>query len=165
MTNRRSQILLSIVLGLLSTYTPTARADKKPEKLYFSGRLIEVDAAKHTFVIRSRNKELVFAVDVGRCNITVNGSISERSLRFARVGDAVLGKLSLREANPFVRWVEFTRQPQEGKAVAGKPGYILSPYLPRWPQPGYRSEAMDARQLKSGDMVLDDVSGKIFLVP
>ncbi len=157
-------ILLSIVLALLSTYTPTARAGK-PEKLYFSGRLIEVDAAKHTFVIRSRNKELVFAVDVGRCNITVDGSVTQRSLRFARVGDAVLGKLSLKEAKPFVSWVEFTRHPQEGKAVAGKPGYILSPYLPRWPQPGYHSEAMDARQLKSGDMVMDDGTGKIFLVP
>ncbi len=152
------------MLALLSTHTPTARAEK-PEELYFSGRLIEVDPAKHTFVIRSKTKELVFAVDVGRCDITVDGSISERSLRFARVGDAVLGKLSLKEAKPFVACVEFTRHPQVGKAAAGKPGYILSPYLLRWPQRGYHAEAMDARQLKSGDMVLDDGTGKIFLVP
>ncbi len=151
-------------LALLFLPSSLTAADK-PEELYFSGKLSELDPAKHTFAIRSRNKELVFTIDVGRCDVTVNGSISERSLRFAKLGDAVLGELSLKSTKPFVLWVEFTRHPQVGKAVPGKPGYIRSPYLPRWPQPGYRAEEMDARQLKSGDMVMDDGTGKIFLVP
>ena len=159
-------ILLAIASTLAGAFTAsTARAAEKAEKLYFSGRLIELDAARHTFVIRSRKKELVFTIDPQRCDITVNGSISERTLRFAQIGDAVMGKVSLKEAKPVVTWVEFTRKPQVGKPVPGRPGYIVSPYLPKWPQPGYHAEAMDARQLAHGDMVLDDISGKIFLVP
>ena len=86
----------------------------------------------------------------------MDGSIIRRSLKFARIGDAVMGKLSLKEAKPYVAWVEFTHKPQVGRAVPEQPGYILSPYLPKWPQPGYHAEAMDARQLAHGAMVLDE---------
>ena len=83
----------------------------------FQGELIELDAAKHTFTVRNGNKELVFAIDPPRCDITVDGSIIRRSLKFARIGDAVMGKLSLKEAKPYVAWVEFTHKPQVGKAI------------------------------------------------
>ena len=157
---------LAIALVANCAFIPgTARAAGKPEKLYFSGRLIELNPAKHTFTIRSGKKELVFTIEPQRCNITVDGSISERNLKFARIGDAVMGGLSLKEARPYVTWVEFTRKPQIGKPVPGRPGFILSPYLPKWPEPWHHAEAMDARQLAKGDMVLDDLSGKIFLVP
>lgn len=76
-----------------------------------------------------------------------------------------MGELSIKEARPNVTCVEFTRHAQVGRAVTGKPGYILSPYLPRWPEVGYRAESMDARQLKSGDMILDNGTGKVFLIP
>ena len=158
-------ILFAIALTLASAFTPATVAAEKPEKLYFSGRLIELNATKHTFTVRNGNKELVFTIDPARCDITVDGSIIRRSLKFARIGDAVMGKLSLKEAKPYVAWVEFTHKPQVGKAVPEQPGYILSPYLPTWPQPGYHAEAMDARQLAHGAMVYDEISGKVFLVP
>ena len=156
----------NILFAITWTFaSQTAVVADKPKGLYFSGQLIELDAAKHTFTIRNKNKELVFTIDPARCDITVDGSVTQRSLRFAHIGDAVIGKLSTKEAKPFVTWVEFTRKPQLGKPVPGRPGYILSPYLPKWPQPGYHAEAMDARQVGHGDMVFDEVSGKIFLVP
>ena len=158
-------ILFAIALTLASAFTPATVAAEKPEKLYFSGRLIELDAAKHTFTVRNGNKELVFTIDPPRCDITVDGSIIRRSLKFARIGDAVMGKLSLKEAKPYVAWVEFTHKPEVGRAVLEQPGYILSPYLPQWPQPRYHPEAMDARQLAHGAMVYDEISGKVFLVP
>lgn len=161
---RRGLVLGIIIFGLMGALTPCESAEK-PEKLYFSGRLIELDAAKHTFTVRSRNKELVFTIEPGRCDITVNGSMTERSLKWARIGDAVMGKLSLKEARPYVSWVEFTRNPQVGKPVAGKPGFLLSPYLSRWPDPRNRQEPMDARTFAKGDMVYDEISGKVFLVP
>ena len=37
-----------------------------------------------------------------RCDITVDGSMTERNLRFARIGDAVMDELSLKEAKPYV---------------------------------------------------------------
>ena len=112
-----------------------------------------------------QEKELVFTIEPQRCDITVDGSMAERNLKFAHIGDAVIGEVSLKEAKPYVSWVEFTHKPQVGKAVPGRPGYILSPYLPKWPEPWHHAEAMDARQLAHGDMVLDDLTGKIFLVP
>lgn len=153
------------MLALNCALGPETTAEEKPEELYFSGRLIELDAAHHTFIIRSKKKELVFTIDPHRCDITVDGSISERSLRFARIGDTVIGELSLKEAKPYVTWVEFTHKPQVGKPIPDRPGYIRSPYLPKSPRPGAHSDAMDARRLAHGDMVLDDLSGKIFLVP
>jgi hypothetical protein len=58
-------------------------ANDKPRELYFSGRLIELDAAKHTFTIRNGKKDLVFTIVPQRCDITVDGSMTERNLRFA----------------------------------------------------------------------------------
>lgn len=131
---RRGLILGAIIFGLTGALRPFEGAEK-PEKLYFSGRLIELDAAKHTFTLRSRNKELVFTIEPRRCETTVDGSVAEQTLKWARIGDAVIGKLSLKEARPYVSWVEFTHNPQVGKSVAGKPGFLLTPYLPKWPEP------------------------------
>jgi hypothetical protein len=164
MKRSRPWIFLIVLLALIASFSSLAVAEKLKE-LYFSGKLIELDAAKHTFTVRNGNKNLVFTIDPSRCDITVDGSIIRRSLKFARIGDAVMGKLSLKEAKPYVAWVEFTHKPQVGKGVAEQPGYILSPYLPTWPQPGYHAEAMDARQLAHGAMVYDQISGKVFLVP
>ena len=161
---RSGTVLAATTLVLAIALVPAARAAEKPEELYFAGKLIELNAAKHTFTIRSKNKELVFTIDPGRCDITVDGSVSERSLRWARIGDAVMGELSLKEAKPYVTWVEFTHQPLPGRPVAGKPGFIHSPYG-KWMQPWNASEAADVRKLSHGDMVMDDDSGKIFLVP
>ena len=91
--------------------------------------------------------------------------MTERNLRFARIGDAVMDELSLKEAKPYVTWVEFTRKPQLGKPVPKQPSFILSPYLPRWPEPWHHAEAMDTRHLAHGAMVMDELTGKIFLVP
>jgi len=92
-------------------------ANDKPGELYCSGRLIELNAAKHTFAIRNGKKELVLTIEPQRCDTTVDGSMTERNLRFARIGDAVMGELSLKEAKPYVTWAEFTRKPQLGKPV------------------------------------------------
>jgi hypothetical protein len=42
---------------------------------------------------------------------------------------------------------------------------VLSPYLPAWPGPWHHPLPVDTHGLLHGDMVLDDVTGKIFLVP
>jgi len=159
--------LLTFVAAILvvAFATDLDAAPEKPDDLYFSGRLIEVDPAKNTIVVRSKKKELVFTIDPHRCDITVDGSVTQRSLKFARVGDAVMGELSVKEAKPYVTWVEFTRHPLVGRPVPNKPGFILSPYLPKWPDPTQYPEPMDARQLAHGDMVFDDTTGKVFLVP
>ena len=81
---------------------PPVTANEKPRELYFSGRLIELDAAKPTFAIRNGKKELVFTIEPQRRDITVDGSMTERNLRFARIGDALMGELSLKEAKPYV---------------------------------------------------------------
>ena len=77
-------------------------ANEKPRELYFSGRLIELDAAKPTFAIRNGKKELVFTIEPQRCDITVDGSMTERNLRFARISDSVMRELSLKEAKLYV---------------------------------------------------------------
>ena len=157
-------IFAAVILRFDCPFEGRAAAAKTKE-LYFSGLLIKVDPAKNTFIIRSIKKELVFEIDPHRCDITVNGSVTERSLKFAQPGDAVMGELSLRETKPYVTWVEFTRHPLVGRPVPNKPGFILSPYLPKWPDPTQYPEPMDARQLAHGDMVFDDTTGKVFLVP
>jgi hypothetical protein len=161
----RHWLIFAIIILTLTSALDAATPGEKTEELYFSGRLIELNAAKHTFTIRSKNKELVFAIDPRRCDITVDGSISERTLRWARVGDAVMGEVSLKEAKPYVTWVEFTHKPERGKPIPGKPGFILSPYMPRWPDPWHRPLPLDAQRLAHGDMVLDEITGKIFVVP
>ena len=108
--------LLCVCLAVLFASHPVA-ANDKPGELYFSGRLIELNAAKHTFAIRNGKKELVFTIEPQRCDTTVDGSMTERNLRFARIGDAVMGELSLKEAKPYVTGVEFARKPQLGKPL------------------------------------------------
>jgi len=114
-------ILAGTILGLAGALGPAIGAEKT-EELYFAGKLIELDAAKHTFTIRSRNKELVFTINPARCDITVNGSVSERACD-GHEWRRSHGRAIAERSEPYVTWVEFTHHPETGKPVAGKPGY------------------------------------------
>lgn len=132
-------------------------ADKAPAKFYFSGWLAEVHPQARTFTVRSKNKLLQFTVERHRTNITVDGSLAQNDIKWARVGDAVMGKVSLRERRPLLAWVEFTHKPAVARHIRGRPGFVVSPYD--------STAVFDARKYASGDMVLDERSDRIFLLP
>jgi hypothetical protein len=140
-------------------------AEDTSKSLYFSGWLTEVNPAAKTFSIRSHNKILVFTVDIRRCWITQDGSVTRRNLGWAKVGDAVMGRVSVAKGERFVKWVEFTRKPKPGKPVAGKPGFLASPYGAQWTGSDSFQTSFDARDLPQGAMIFDHMSKKIFLVP
>ena len=155
---------LVAVISLVAL-TMLGAAQDASKSLYFSGYLVEVNPAKQTFAIRSHEKVLVFTVDIHRCWITQDGSVTRRNLGWARVGDAVMGKLAMAKGQRYVEWVEFTRNPKPGKPVAGKPGFLTTPYGRIWGVPGKFAAPVDARGLEHGAMIFDDMSRKIFLVP
>ena len=117
--------LLVAVMSLTALTMLWAEDTSKP--LYFSGWLVEVNPAAKTFAIRSHKKLLVFTVDIHRYRITQDGSVTRRSLEWAKVGDAVMGNVSLAGGERFVKWVEFTRNPKAGKPVGGGFSFWLFP--------------------------------------
>ncbi len=80
-------------------------------------------------------------------------------LKNARVGDAVIGRLSLAGATPIVDKLEFTADPRFGLPIPGKPGFIRTPYTSAVTTP------LDVRGYPRGAMVKDPASGKIILIP
>ena len=136
----------------------TRRADDKSDHFYFSGWLAEINPATHTFAVRNGHKLLQFTTIVSRTDISVDGRFSlQDSLKQARIGDAVMGRVSLAEARPYVEWLEFTHKPAYALPLKSKPGFVPSPYNP--------IATFDARTSSRGDMVLDDLTEKIFLIP
>lgn len=158
MNVRRRHTVLAVIVGLLAVIN-TTWAELKPKSFYFTGRLIAVDPAARTFTIQAKKRALTFSIDVHHCWITRDGSMKERTLRWAKLGDAVMCKVKLIGGKAVVEWVEFTSKPEIGVPVPGKPGFVRSPYITTSRVP------MDVRNFPHGAMVMDDVVGKIFLVP
>jgi hypothetical protein len=149
---------LLLVLALIATTGfPVAFADKKADSVTLSGWLAEIDSPAHTFAIRNGKKVLQFTINPSRTNITTDDWGSLRtSLSSARVGDAVIVKLSLAESRPFVESVKFTHRPATATSIKARPGFVLSPYS---------NAVFDVRKCAHGEMVEDVWLGKIFLVP
>jgi hypothetical protein len=150
--------LLLLALALVATTDlPVALADKKSDLVTVSGWLAEIDPPAHTFAIRNGKKLLQFTIIPSRTNIAVDdrGSLPA-SLSSARVGDAVMVKLSLAENRPYVESVQFTHRPATATAIKTRAGFVLSPYS---------HSVFDVRKCVHGEMVEDVWPGKIFLVP
>jgi hypothetical protein len=149
---------LLLVLALIATTGfPVAFADKKADSVTLSGWLAEIDSPAHTFAIRNGKKVLQFTINPSRTNITTDDWGSLRtSLSSARVGDAVMVKLSVAESHPYVESVKFTHRPATATPIKARPGFVLSPYS---------SAVFDVRKCAHREMVEDVWLGKIFLVP
>lgn len=163
MKSARSSNVLPVIAGFLllaglGTALSSHAAEVKPDRYYFSGWLVEMNPATRTFAVRSGRKVLQFTTDLRRTSITVDGRFSlQQSLRSARVGDAVMGRVSFKRSKPYLGWVTFTHKPAYGRKLQSKPGFVLSPYN--------LSAQFDVRKSARGDMVLDNLTEKIFLVP
>jgi hypothetical protein len=149
---------LLVVLALIATTGfPVALADKKADSVTVSGWLAEIDPPAHTFAIRNGKKLLQFTTIPSRTNITGEDWGTLRvSLSSARVGDAVMVKLSLAESHPYVESVKFTHRPATATPIKTRPGFVLSPYS---------HSVFDVRKCAHGEMLEDPWPGKIFLVP
>ncbi len=85
----------------------------------------------------------------------------------AKVGDAVVGKLSLARPEPVVVKLFFMANPQYAIPVPNKPGFVASPYkaINVLSHMTATQKSIDVRGSGRGTMVLDAATGKIFLVP
>ena len=68
-----------------------------------------------------------------------------------------MGRVSREESRPYVEWLEFTHKPAYALPLRSEPGFVLSPYNP--------TATFDARKSSRGEMVLDDLTEKVFLIP
>lgn len=151
------------VLFLASGIHSSARAADPPKAIDFAGWLTELDLKTNTIAVKGK-KVMVFAIDLQKCSIIRNGNGSTGPMQWgglknARVGDAVIGRLSLAGPAPVVVRLEFTAQPRVGLPIPGKPGFIRTPYTSAVPTP------LDVRGYARGTMLKDPASGKIILVP
>jgi hypothetical protein len=71
------------------------------------------------------------------------------SLGIAKIGDAVIGKLSLEGSEPVVVTLAFMGNPQFGLPVPNKAGFMISPYASASRLP------IDVRHFPRGAMVKD----------
>ena len=151
------KLSLLVVALIATTGFPLAFADKNSDSATVSGWLAEIDPPAHTFAIRNGKKLLQFTTLPSRTNITVDDwGTFQTSLSSARVGDAVMVKLSLAESRPYVKSVKFTHRPATATPVKTRPGFVLSPYS---------HSVFDVRKCAHGEMLEDVWPGKIFLVP
>ncbi len=149
--------LLLVLTWIAATGFPVTFADKKADPVVVSGWLAEIDPSAHTFAIRNGKKLLQFTTIPSRTNITVDDwGTFQTSLSSARVGDAVLVKLSLAESHPYVKSVKFIHRPATATPIKARPGFVLSPYS---------HSIFDVRKCAHGEMIEDVWPGKIFLVP
>lgn len=153
----RSLLLLAAFILSSSAPFSSASADSKPDHLFFSGWLVEIDRPAHSFTVRSGKKLLQFTTMPSRTSITVGGMGERGTISAASLGDAVLGKVSLKESRPYLEWVEFTHRPASATPITGKPGFVRNPYV--------STIQFDARKCSPGDMIYDSTTGKIFLIP
>lgn len=148
-----------------------AAADK-PKSIDFAGRLTAVDQASRMMTVQGK-KAFVFKVDTSRCEINRNGfyfleaGATRGGLSDAKVGDAVVGKLSLAGSEPVVVELFFMANPRYAIPVPNKPGFVSSPYaaINVLSHLTAAQKTIDVRGRPRGTMVLDAATGKIFLVP
>ena len=143
------------------------------KSIEFQGRVSAVDLAAKTISVRTRTKEFVFQIDIQRCKITKDGHYPLQSgaqppvLENANVDDYVVGTLSLDGPAPVVTRLYLTTKPEVGARVESKHGFITSPYHSSSALSDTAAEhkAIDVRGYQRGSMLVDEETGKIFLVP
>lgn len=139
----------------------------------FQGRVSAVDLAAKTISVRTRTKEFVFQIDIQRCKITKDGhyplapNAQPPVLESAKVDDYVVGTLALDGPSPVVSKLYLTTKPEVGVRVESKHGFITSPYhsTSELSDTVVEHKAIDVRGYQRGSMLVDEETGKIFLVP
>ena len=152
-----------LVVTICLTGSEIVIADTKD--IEFQGRVTAVDPAARTISIRARQKEFVFSIDPQRCNIVKEGL--PNTLNSAQAGDAAVGHLQVEASGPVVTRLFLTAKPEPGVRVKEKPGFITSPYHSN-EAPSHSTEGrggIDARGYQRGSMLVDQATGKIFLIP
>lgn len=143
------------------------------KSIEFQGRVSAVDLAAKTISVHTRTKEFVFQIDTQRCKITKDGHYPLQTgaqppvLESAKVDDYVVGTLALNDPSPVVTMLYLTTKPEVGVRVASKHGFITSPYHSTGEPSDTAAEnkAIDVRGYQRGSMLVDEETGRIFLVP
>ena len=139
----------------------------------FQGKVSAVDLSAKSITVRARNKDFVFQINIQRCNVVKDGfypflpGAQTPALRSARIGDSVVGTLVVEGSTPVVTQLYLTTKPEPGVRVKEKPGYITSPYhfISPLSHNTVGHGAIDVRSYARGSMLVDENTGKIFLVP
>ncbi len=139
----------------------------------FQGTVSSVDPEKMTITVRTRQKDFVFQIDPQRCKIVKDGrapnfpGAAAPALSSAQVGDSVVGHFMVEREKPIVTRLYLTTKPETGVRVKEKPGFIVSPYRSASSSgPAATGKgAIDVRGYRRGSMLVDEESGRIFLVP
>ena len=158
------------VFGLGTGITPAAEVAGTVE---FQGTVSSVAPEKKTITVRTRQKDFVFQIDPQRCRIVKVGGAPDlarapaSALSSAQVGDSVVGHFVVEREKPIVTRLYLTTKPEIGVRVQEKPGFIVSPYRSAsFLRPGATGKgAIDVRGYRRGSMLVDEESGRIFLVP
>lgn len=155
-------LVLAVSLG-----AGTRLSAEENKSVEFQGTVSALDAAAKTITVRAGHKDFVFQIDIERCNIVKDGhyplmaGAQSPALQSAQIGDSVVGKLVVEGSTPVVTRLYLTSKPEPGVRVKEKPGFVTSPYS----HTSVGNGAIDVRGYRRGSMLVDDVSGKIFLVP
>jgi hypothetical protein len=161
-----------LIAACVASGIATARAEEE-KTVEFQGTVSAVDLAAKTITIRARNKDFVFQIDPQRCNVVKDGNYlsipgaQPPVLRSARVGDSAVGTLVVEHGKPAVTDLYLTTKPEAGERLKEKPGFITSPY--HFISPLNHNTVgrgpIDVRGYRRGTMLVDESTGKIFLVP
>ncbi|MEO5754451.1 MAG: hypothetical protein ABIR38_07065 [Chthoniobacterales bacterium] len=158
-------VSLALLLG-----TGLALAEEK--KVGFQGKVSEVDLSAKTITVRAGKKDFVFQIDPQRCKVVKDGfypsipGAQAPALKSARVGDSVVGTLVV-ENKPAVTELYLTTTPEPGVRVKEEHGHITSPYhfISPLSHTTVGHGSIDVRGYARGSMLVDQNTGKIFLVP
>ncbi len=148
-------------------------AAEDASRVEFQGTVSSVAPEEKTITVRTRQKDFVFQIDPQRCKIVKDGSAPDlrpapaSALSSAQIGDSVVGHFVVEREKPIVTRLYLTTKPETGVRVPEKPGFIVSPYrAASSPGPGATGKgAVDVRGYRRGSMLVDEESGRIFLVP
>ncbi len=146
---------------------------EEEKKVEFQGTVSAVDLEAKTITMRARRKDFVFQIDPQRCNVVKDGrypfipGAQTPALRSAKVGDSVVGTLVVEHGAPVVTDLYLTTKPEPGERLKDKPGFITSPYhfISPLSHTTIGHGAIDVRGYQRGTMLVDETTGKIFLVP
>jgi hypothetical protein len=99
---------VALIVGFFASTTTLAVADK-PKSIDFAGWLTSVNPVAKTISLQGQGKKIfVFNIDIHRRDISRNGNWWNQpgaqvgSLGIAKIGNAVIGKLSLEGLKPVV---------------------------------------------------------------
>lgn len=163
MKTRWLSILVVVSIAFLERDSILVAAGK-PKSIDFAGWVTAVNPAARIIEIKGK-KIFVFTVDTKRCSVSRNGNWWNQpgaqvgGLGMAKVGDAVIGELSLAGPEPVVVRLDLMAKPQFGLPVTNTPGFIISPY------PSSIRTPINVSGLSRETTLKDPSTGKIILVP